>query len=137
MKLNKMYQYAFYIFYRFSEKAPSRWMSEWKAGLVLLVLEIWLWVSFICYYSVLTKTTRIYRIHDPLVFIPLTFLVVINYYIFYRNDRWKAQVREFNQLPKKTNRIGSIAVWLVAITVIANLVFSFYLMSRVDWSLYR
>lgn len=62
---------------------------------------------------------------------------VFNYFIFESNDQWKLIVRRFDKLPAKKNKIGS---WLVSgfvALVISNLIFAFYLMSQIDWNLYR
>lgn len=52
-------------------------------------------------------------------------------------DIWKEYVIEFDQLSKKKNRIGGWIVFGVVLLVVMNLIFSFYLMSQVDWSMYR
>lgn len=136
-KLKRAYYYLFYKLYKFSEAAPSRWLSDWKAGVVIFVLEIWILLSIGVYYAVATKTVVELSIFKPIVFIPFLMLMVLNYYTFIHTDVWKDYVKEFDQLPKRTNRIGSWIVFGVVVLVIANLVFAFYLMSQVDWSQYR
>ncbi len=42
MSFKKTYHYLFYKFYRFYERGPSIWLSDWKAAFSLMVLEIWL-----------------------------------------------------------------------------------------------
>ena len=44
---------------------------------------------------------------------------------------------EFENWPKKKNIRGGIIVWGIIIFIIANLIFSFYLMSLINWKLYR
>jgi len=40
----RAYDYVFYTFYRFWEIVPSRWWSEWKAGVTLEVFfSAWTW----------------------------------------------------------------------------------------------
>ncbi|WP_343622713.1 hypothetical protein [Flavobacterium lindanitolerans] len=119
-----------------SEAAPSRWLSDWKAGIAIIVLEIWICVSLISYFSVITKRATELTISSPIVFLPLIFIIALNYFAFVYTDIWKEYVAEFDQLPKKKNRIGSWIVFGVVLFVIANLIFSFYLMSQIDWSQY-
>lgn len=64
-------------------------------------------------------------------------IAIPNYFIFHHRDQWKKIVHDFDKLPKQRNRIGSVIVLLVVVAVIANLIFSFYLMSKIDWKLYR
>ncbi len=134
--MKRAYYYLFYKFYRMSEAAPSRWLSDWKAGIAIIVLEIWICVSLISYFSVITKRATELTISSPIVFLPLIFIIALNYFAFVYTDIWKEYVAEFDQLPKKKNRIGSWIVFGVVLFVIANLIFSFYLMSQIDWSQY-
>ena len=64
-------------------------------------------------------------------------LTLVNYFVFFHNDRWKGYVKDFDSLPKKKNKIGTMIVWSLVFLIFLSLIFSFYLMSRVDWSLYR
>jgi hypothetical protein len=73
----------------------------------------------------------------PIVFIPLVLVLLINYVAFIHTDVWKDYVIEFDKMPKKKNRIGSWIVFGIVLFIISNLIFSFYLMSRIDWSQYR
>lgn len=120
-----------------SEAAPSRWVSDWKAGIVIIVLELWILFSIGIYYAALTKTKIELDITMPIIFIPLLIIILINYLAFVHTDVWKEYVKEFDRLPKKKNRIGSWIVLGVVLFVVANLIFPFYLMSRVDWSQYK
>ncbi len=38
----KAYYYLFYKIYKFYEKAPARFWSDWKASISITALEIWL-----------------------------------------------------------------------------------------------
>lgn len=135
--MKQAYYYLFYKFYRMSEAAPSRWLSDWKAGIAIIVLEIWICLSLISYFSVITKRATELTISNPIVFLPLIVIIGLNYFAFVYTDIWKEYVAEFDQLPKKKNRIGSWIVFGVVLFVVANLIFSFYLMSQIDWSQYR
>ena len=55
MTIKKTYTYLFYKLYQFYEKGVSVWMSDWKATLSLLILEIWLLLSVLVYYKVYFK----------------------------------------------------------------------------------
>lgn len=120
-----------------SEAAPSRWMSDWKAGIAIIALEIWLLTSLVIYYKVLFN--RYFHLGESNwdVIISVIIIVIPNYLLFVHTDKWKDYVKEFDRLPKKKNRLGSWIVFGIVLFVIANLIFSFYLMSRIDWSQYR
>ncbi len=76
------YRYLFYKFYIFSEKAPSRWMSEWKSIFVITVLIQYVLFILGVYFTIITKV-EIYKGINPLfiflislVIFTLNFLVV-------------------------------------------------------------
>lgn len=138
MTIKKAYYYLFYKLYKFSEAAPSRWLSDWKATFALLVLEIWVLLSFMVYYKVFTKRDLIPD--NRLTIVGLTVVVIlslIKYFVFEHRDRWKECIGEFSRWPAKKNKTGTLIVWFIVLLIIANLIFSFYLMSQVNWKLYR
>ena len=133
--MKKAYYYLFYKFYRMSEAAPSRWLSDWKAGICIIALELWSVYSLVNYYNIFIN--RCFALNKTYVIITVLIICSINYFAFVHTDVWKEYVKEFDQLPKKKNRIGSWVVFGVVLFVIVNLIFSFYLMSQIDWSKYR
>lgn len=134
MGITKAYGYFFYKFYKFWEAASTpRFWSDWKAGLTLDVVEMFLGLSAICYYSVFTEDEIDPENNLYIVLFFIVLIVVPNYFIFNHRDQWKAMVREFDQWPKKKNEIGTMIVGGVVLTVIANLILAFYLMSQIDW----
>jgi len=138
MTLEKGYRYLFYKLYRFYERAPSVWWSDWKASFSLMVLEVWLLLSFMVYYKVITKRDLIPD--NRLTIVSITVVVIlsaIKYFVFEHQNRWKEYVEEFTKLPKKKNRIGTLIVWLIVLFILGNLVFSFFLLRQIDWTLYR
>jgi hypothetical protein len=138
MTLRKAYYYLFYKLYKFSEAAPSRWWSEWKASLSLMVLEIWILISVMVYYKVFTKKDLIADSSLTAVGITVVIsLVIIKYFAFDHHDRWKDYVKEFDKWSIRKNRIGTLVVWMIILFTLGNLIFSFYLMSQIDWKQYR
>lgn len=134
-KLKRAYFYLFYTFYKWYESSYFVWASDWKAGISVMLIEVWLVLSIVIYYNVLID--RYFQL-DRDVFMSLVFaIVIINTKIFTFSDEWKKYVREFDKLPKNINRKWRIITWGVVFLLIINLIFSFYLMSLIDWSQYR
>jgi hypothetical protein len=132
MPIKKAYYYLFYTLYKTFENAPSKWWSDWKATFSLLVIEIWLLLSMMVYYKVLTKKDLIPD--NRLTIVSVTVVVILSiskYFIFEHGDRWKLYVQEFNQWPKEKNRRSILIAWIVVLVILANLIFSFYLLSKV------
>lgn len=139
--IKKAYYYFFYKIYKSieytSEELGGAFWTDFKAGLAIAALEIWLLLSIGNYFSVVTKKNEELSITMPVVYIPVLILFILNYFSFMHNDKWKEYNRKFDQLPKSTNIIGTWIVVGIIVFIIGNLIYSFYLMSQIDWSLYR
>lgn len=138
MSIKKGYYYLFYKLYKFSEAAPSKWWSEWKASLVIDVLIYLLLLSAGGYYSIITKKDML-PIANPkfVIFLIVIGVVSINYFIFNYQDKWRIYVAEFDRWGKLKNRLGGLIVLLIIFLVVANLIFMFYLLSQIDWKQYK
>lgn len=135
--MKKAYYYFFYKLYKWYDRGPSIWLSDWKAVASIIALEIWLYLAFISYFSVITKKATELTISSPLVFVPLTIILLVNFLFFSNTILCEHYIKEFDRLPKKKNRLGGWIVFGIVISIITNLIFSFYLMSQIDWSQYR
>ena len=138
MTIKKIYYYLFYKLYKFFEWAPSRWLSDWKATVALMALEVLFLMSLMVYYKVFTKKDLFSD--KSLTIVGITVIIIlslIKYFAFEHRDIWKDYVKEFNKWPARKNKIGTFIVWSIVMLIIANLVFSYYLMSQIDWKKYR
>lgn len=132
--MKKAYHYLFYKLYKFSEAAPSRWMSDWKAELAIDILEIFLGFSGVVYYTVYTKQLVDLGNTSLLMLIFIAIVALPNYFIFHHKDQWKQYVQEFDKWSKSKNMIGALIVWSIVILIVANFIFAFYLKSQIDWT---
>lgn len=138
MNLKKSYHYLFYKLYRFSENAPSKWLSEWKSTLAIDVLTYFILLSIGGYYTVVTKKDMLPFNHPKLIIGTISVLIaMLNYIFFIYQDKWKEYIIEFDNWPKKKNKTGSIVVLVVILIIVLNLLFMFYLLSQIDWRQYR
>ena len=143
MTFKKAYQYLFYKLYKFYDTDSSlwwssKWWTDWKASFSLLVLEVWLLISFVVYFEVITKKELLpENVLDKVGITVVIILAIAKYFAFEHRDRWKDYVAEFNQWPEKKNRIGTLVVWLIVVFILGNLIFAFYLMSKINWQQYK
>ena len=139
--IQKSYYYFFYKIYRSieytSELSGGKFLTLHKAGLVMLALEAWMLLSFCNYYAIYTKTLKELSISMPIVYTPAIILFAFNYFTLDYKDNWKQFNSEFANYSKRKNRIGGWIVFGIILLIISNLIFSFYLMSQIDWSQYR
>jgi hypothetical protein len=102
----------------------------------MIALEIWILLSLVNYYTVYSKVFVELSILMPMVYIPLIIVIGFNYLTLDYNNNWKKFNVEFENYSIKKNRIGSCIVFGIILIIICNLIFSFYLMSQVDWNKY-
>lgn len=133
-KLKFYYLYFYYKIYNSIEYTSKllggAFLSEMKAGIVLIALEFWLVLSTYNYYTVITNNNLHLSINKPIVFIPMFIIVSLKIYFFTDTKKWKNYKKEFDGLSSSYNKKGSIIVTIISLLIIANLIFSFYLLSR-------
>lgn len=119
-KIKCAYYYLFYKLYKFWDYVSyPKFATAWKAGLSIIILEIWLYFSCINYYTFLTNTKIHLSFFNPIVFFPFVLILAIDYIAFiHYEDVWKKYNEEFDNIPKIKNVIGSIIVWSIIISVI-------------------
>ncbi|HEY2580513.1 MAG TPA: hypothetical protein VGI43_01825 [Mucilaginibacter sp.] len=103
----KAYYYLFYKLYRFWENISiPKFMSDWKAELSIDVIEIFLGLSGIAYYTIVSKKWIDFGNNKYIIFIYILFIALPNYFIFHHKDKWKKIVHEFDKWPERKNKIG-------------------------------
>jgi len=135
-KIKRAYYYFFYKTYKSieytSEQFGGAFWTDFKAGLAIIALEIWFILSLLNYYTIFTKVWFSLSLKKPIIFIPLLFIITINYLAFVHTDKWKEYNKEFNNLPKKINRKGGWIVFGISSFIVINMIFSFYLLYRMN-----
>lgn len=131
-KFKEVYYYFFYKIYK-SIKCTSEFFggsfgTDFKAGLAVLTLELFFWMSLLNYYSLINNTVFDLNITSLTLIIPLTLFCMLNYFLLIHTDNWKKYNMEFDQLPIEKNKKGGIIVWIVIVFVVINLFFSYFLL---------
>lgn len=129
-RLTITYDYIFYTFFRFWEKAPSKWWSEWKSVLTISFFTILILFSF---YSLI-----LYHFNTDLLpkskFSPMIIGVVVyvfNHYYFLSKNKWKKRIEKFQNMNKARDRIGILLIIVISIIIVYSLIYSIYLVSTV------
>lgn len=132
------YQYVYYKFYKFWEfvSVPRFW-SDWKAGISLFALELWFFGSIFVYYKIYFNPYVDLKLDTIERFILIIVLGELKYYTFSYNQKWKKIINRFDKLPRYKNILGGWIVFLISIFIFLNLLYSFFLMSKIDWSVYE
>ena len=127
--MKKGYYYLFYKLYKLAQRSPSKSSSFRTAGTSLALLEIWALISINNYYSDFSfpngmGNSYLYR---SVAF--LLSVIILNYWMFFRNNTWKEYVEEFDQWPARKNRVGTWVAVAIVVFILGNLFLSFYIMS--------
>lgn len=123
--IRQLYFYFFYKIYKFSESAPSKWMSDLKSSLALDVLILFIFSSILNFYKVLFDPYS-HIGEGNLLFIVVISVGLINYYIFNYQDKWKQIVMEFETNKNEFKGVGNWVVVGTILFIILLFIFSFY-----------
>ncbi len=66
----------------------------------------------------------------PVIYVPLIIIIAFNYYSLDYLDIWKEYNKEFDNLPRKKNVLGSWVVFGIVLIIIGNFIFSFYCLDK-------
>lgn len=125
----KLYYYLFYKLYNFWEfiSIPKFW-SNGKAGISIMAIEMWFLLAIINYYTIFIDQS--FRVNNIIVYIILGVIIVFNTVIFVFYNQWEKYFEEFDQMSKKKNILYGIITWIVIISIILNIVYSFILVNQ-------
>ncbi len=126
----RAYYYLFYKLYNYWETAPAKFWSDFKAGISIITLEIWLLFLIFNIRSLIRNEKLEFEISHPIIVVPTLIIIIGNYILFVHTDKWKEYNAEFDQLPKKKNIIGGIIVWTIIILLTVSYWTSGYLVQK-------
>lgn len=136
--IKKAYNLFFYKLYRFFTSISVDGWEDWKALLVIGVLEGFLLIELYTWSGIIFRDKNIQFSNTRGVSILLgLFIAVSNYYILLHKNRWKQYEEEFKNYSTERNRLINFSVFLFILLVIGSVIFAFYQMSLIDWSQYR
>ena len=133
MNIKKFYYYFFYKIYKSIQYLSTpfgEFLTNFKAGVVMIALELWTFFSIINYYTFITGNKVELSFSQPIMYIPFICIIGFNYYTLDHLDVWKCYNYEFDLLPKKKNLIGSWIVFGLVLLIIGNFIFSFYCLDQ-------
>jgi hypothetical protein len=139
-KIKKAYYYFFYKIYKSieytSELVGGAFWTDFKAGLVILTLELWIVGTLLNYYSIINDKKLNIEMISPILLISLIIFSIINYWAFMRTDMWKIYNKEFDKLSQKENQKGTTIVWIITICITVNFFVSVYLLQKYVLKMY-
>ncbi|MDE5439231.1 hypothetical protein KRE40_11195 [Elizabethkingia meningoseptica] len=131
--IKNAYYYFFYKMYKLinytSEISGGAFLTDFKASLAMIALEIWFGASLFNYYAILIdESFSVKKEH----FIVLGILIILlNYSTFDHNSVWKDYIKKFDQLPEKVNKRGGVFFYIIIISIIGNFILSLYLLNEI------
>ncbi len=133
MSIKQLYGYFFYILYRIWFKidksfgATGSYPTKMKALICLFGIEVWFVFSIALYFG------YFFSIHPHIAFFsfiglaPFIILLVMKWFVFEKDDRWKNYVKKFDSWPPKKNRAGAWIVIVMILFIIFNFILALYL----------
>ncbi len=110
--------------------------SDFKAGIVLLTLELWIIGSFLNYYSIINSERLSINVINPILLISLIVFCIINYFAFIHTDVWKEYNAEFDKLSEHINSKRGIIVWIIIAFITINFFVSVFLLQKYVLKMY-
>jgi len=134
----KAYYLLFYKLYQFFKSLSEDSFEEWKAGLVIQTLQIFILAIIWLQITIITKNDIIPNTNPKIWIIPLALIIaILNYHVFLGKKLWKNYEMEFKNYSKKKNRVINFIVLFIIFGIFALLILSYYQLSQIDWSKYR
>ncbi|AYZ10814.1 hypothetical protein EGY05_02140 [Chryseobacterium arthrosphaerae] len=133
MSIKKNYYYFFYKIYKsvqYTSKPFGDFLLKFRAGIIMIALQIFALASLGIYYSIITQAKMELSIFMAVIYIPLIIIIAFNYYSLDYLDIWKEYNKEFDNLPRKKNVLGSWIVFGIVLIIIGNFIFSFYCLDK-------
>jgi|GEM_PF-567447 len=133
MSIKKLYYYFFYKIYKSIQYVAAPFgdsLISFKAGLVMITLEIWSFFSIINYYTIIIGNKIELSLSKPIIYLPLIIIIGFNYYTLNYLDLCQKYNKEFEQLQQKNNILGNFIVFGIILLIIANFIFSFYCLDQ-------
>ena len=131
MNIKKAYYYLFYKLYKFGEASPSSFPSDFTATFAIVVFEVLFFIALKFYYIEFIDRGNTFVFVSFQTLGPLGAVLLVNYFAFINNDRWKEYVNEFDQWPRNRNIIGTWIVIGIIAFIIVNLVVAFNTMGQI------
>lgn len=130
MKIKKAYYYLFYKIYKSLDTTTNvKFLIDWKTEFVIDILGIIIGFSLLNFYTVFSGNSFDLSENKILLIVYLVLIAIPNYLIFHHKNQWKNIIREFDKLPNRKNKKGGFIVWSFILLIIANFIFSFYLLA--------
>ena len=129
-KIKRVYYYFFYKIYKSieytSEMFGGKFWSDLKTGIVVMVLEFWIVISLFNYYNVFIDKN--FHFSKSIYITVVILFSILTYFTIDHTEIWKEYNKEFDKLPKERNKKGSWVVFGIILIIIANFIFSLYLL---------
>lgn len=123
--MKRAYYFFFYKIYKSieytSEATGGKFWSKGKAGISIVVLELWLVFTMLNYHDIINDSKQELSLTSSVIFIPLLIIIILNYILFdYHDSIWEKYKKEFDNLPPRKNIIGGVIVWIIILLIVVN-----------------
>lgn len=132
IKIKQAYYYFFYRLYLSMEIPPFAGGSDWKAALLMAILEIWVFFSGFMYYQVFFNKNAMLAANTPLLLIFTAIVTNSKYLAFFYNNAWMHYFERFENWSSEKNKKGGRIVLIVTAVIIINFALAIFF-HQIDW----
>ena len=132
MSLLEMYYYVFYKFYNFFKKLfPNRPGNKFRAIMLMVILELWLWFGVLNYWDVVIQQQTEADLLSFKMLIPILAILLLKWFLFIKDDRWRGYEQKFDHWLKKKNEKGAWIVIGITVFIVISSIISTYVRSGI------
>ncbi|SIR08378.1 hypothetical protein [Pontibacter lucknowensis] len=112
--------------------------ATWSISSCIEILQVWLLLSCLLYYAVNTTEELVpSQLQVPIFSAVIFTLTLVNYVLLEQRWPWGKLFKIFLASSAPKNNPASALGWLLALLVVVNVLFSYFLLSNIDWAHYR
>lgn len=128
MSFIEMYYYIFYKYYKLSKALNTKaWTPDMIAVLIMMNLLMFVIFPIQFYYDIFSGRRGVIPFLSVKFILVLIFILLIQWFAFWRNDNWTHYVEQFDKWPINKNKRGGWIVAAVTIFLLANFIISLVL----------
>jgi len=130
--IKKAYYYFFYKIYKMmlSTSYPfGNFFSQFRAGLVIIVLELWIVFTIQNYYQIINNINPKSGSSLSMYIIGII-IIMFNYIVLDYSNVLEKYKEEFDNLPKGKNTQGGMIVWSIVLFITINFFISVHYSQR-------
>jgi hypothetical protein len=125
-----IYQYFYNFLYRLLKKSLDSWQAEWKALLILVVIQYFIFFEIGIYLELQIGISLIPEKMSFLIYLMAFVWFLLNYYFTLHKGKYLSMNYKFGVFNRKKRVLFDVLCTLTLLLIIVNLFYSFYMLGE-------